>query len=49
MGVVIVRGGQADEKTLVAFADALLYEVKRAGKNSLRIAVAGSEPDRMAA
>ncbi len=38
MGVVIVSGGSTDEKALVALADALLYEVKRAGKNALRIA-----------
>ena len=51
MGVVIVRGGKVDETRLVAFADALLYEVKRAGKNSLRIAEAEDDwaDDRRAA
>ena len=48
MGVVIVRGGFADEAKLVAMADALLYEVKRAGKNALRIAVA-SDAEKAAA
>lgn len=40
MGVVIAQSGQTDEAKLVAFADTLLYEVKRAGKNALRIAEA---------
>lgn len=38
MGVVISKGGMTDKVRLIAFADALLYEVKRSGKNALRIA-----------
>jgi diguanylate cyclase (GGDEF)-like protein len=49
MGVVIAEGGVADEAQLVAFADELLYEVKRAGKNSMRIAVVSPETERLAA
>lgn len=45
MGVVIARGGMTDQTRLVAFADALLYEVKRAGKNALRIAETEDAPE----
>lgn len=41
MGAVIVQAGDlADHQRLLALADALMYEVKRAGKNSLRLALA---------
>lgn len=45
MGVVIVQPGDvvADPHRLLALADSLMYEVKRAGKNSLRIALAADE------
>lgn len=44
MGAVIVQAGDiADHQRLLALADALMYEVKRAGKNSLRLALAADE------
>ena len=44
MGAVIVQAGDiADHQRLLALADALMYEVKRDGKNSLRLALAAEE------
>ncbi|MDO9487860.1 MAG: GAF domain-containing protein, partial [Sphingomonadaceae bacterium] len=44
MGAVIVQAGDiADHQRLLAMADALMYEVKRDGKNSLRLALAADE------
>ena len=44
MGAVIVQAGDvADHQRLLGLADALMYEVKRAGKNSLRLALAADD------
>ncbi|MFC3714241.1 diguanylate cyclase [Sphingoaurantiacus capsulatus] len=44
MGAVIVRAGDvADQQRLLGMADALMYEVKRSGKNSLRLALASDD------
>jgi diguanylate cyclase (GGDEF)-like protein len=40
MGVVVAPGGEAERDALVAAADRLMYEVKRAGKNALRVSFA---------
>jgi diguanylate cyclase (GGDEF)-like protein len=39
MGAIVVEHGTPDtEDTFIAMADSLMYEVKRAGKNALRVA-----------
>ncbi len=44
MGAVIVQAGDvADQQRLLGMADALMYEVKRSGKNSLRLALASDD------
>jgi diguanylate cyclase (GGDEF)-like protein len=51
MGAVVVEHATAsDEQAFLAAADSLMYEVKRAGKDALRVAhVDLAEPERLAA
>ena len=44
-GVTTATGGEVDEKSVVARADAALYQAKRAGRNCVRVAHADAPAD----